>query len=200
MLQFFLEGFSELAETCSFVQEKLSDHYNRHFVSKPLAEKVALGIMLAFAAVIILFPSIISLPIAAVVIILSPILLGTITFAQSCLATTLYWGKSIPRLKNRLPSGYAPLQENILLLLCLSLLSCVPIIGFKIRALLLLPLFMTQLYMAKELIDSFFKLRAEDFASKPMATSAALLTPLITYSGLKNTADFFGAPTPFSRA
>ena len=194
MIRFLQEGLEELSQTAMHAKSVLHTHYQKHFPSNQPEKRVFLFLMLSYAALIIALPKVLSLFLAVPVVILVPTLLGAIVFAQASMGSAVFWGQRIKRLENRLPSCYASLQENTMLLLGLAVFSW--LLGFQLWALLLLPLLTTEAFMAKQLFNRGLNTTFEEFRADPVEKSCAFLLPLVSYSGLKSTTEFFGLSSP----
>jgi hypothetical protein len=197
MIKFLHEGLEELSETARQVKSAAYTYFQQHFPSNKPERRVVLFAMLSYAALILTLPKVLSLLLAFPVVILVPILLGAIVFAQASMGSAVFWGQRIKRLENRLPSCYASLQENTMLLLGLAVFSWLPLPGLQLRALLLLPLLTTEAFMAKQLIVKALNTTVEELRDDPVKKSCEFLWPLVSYSGVKTTAEFFGLSSPF---
>ena len=197
MLKFLIDGFKELQGTVNFTKRSLSSHYQEHFPYSKPDKQLFLFLMLCYASLILILPRILSLVLSAFVVILAPLALSTVVFAQSLLKSALFWGRSIKRLKNQIPNAFAPLQENILLVFALSILSWLPILGLQLRAFLLLPLLTTEIFMVKQTIQQYFSASPQEIKEQPITASIQFIKPVAEFSGLNSTLTFFGLPTLF---
>lgn len=195
MIPFLKEGLDELAETAISIKLGVQTYLQNHFPSNQPGKQIALFTMLAYAALIITLPKVLSLLIAFPVVVLTPLILGAFVFTQASLESAIFWGRRIKRLENRLPNCYATLQENSLLLLALAIFSWLPFPGFQLRALMLLPLLTTELFFITKVIRNCLDTKLPELMRTPVTRSCAILAPVVAYSGVQATTEFFGLTT-----